>query len=105
MNDEDVLRAAALDPETRPRSPSELKRVPMVRSLRRTLALTQEDFAARFHIPIGTLRDWEQGRSEPDQPAKTLLRLIADNPTRAAKILNATIQPAKKPEKRTPVRV
>jgi hypothetical protein len=26
--------------------------------------------AARYQIPIGTLRDWEQGRSEPDQPAK-----------------------------------
>jgi putative transcriptional regulator len=30
------------------------------------LGLTQEQFAARFHESIGTLRDWEQGRAEPD---------------------------------------
>ena len=34
-----------------------------VRSLRQP---AQEEFAARFRIPLGTLRDWEQGRSEPD---------------------------------------
>jgi putative transcriptional regulator len=32
--------------------------------------LTQEEFAARYHIPLGILRDWEQGRTEPDQPAR-----------------------------------
>ncbi len=44
------------------------------------LALTQEEFAARFKIPLGTLRDWEQGRSEPDQPAKAYLTVIAHDP-------------------------
>jgi putative transcriptional regulator len=34
------------------------------------LGHNQEDFAARFHIAIGTLRDWEQGRAEPDQAAR-----------------------------------
>jgi putative transcriptional regulator len=48
-----------------------------VKTLRRALALTQEEFAARFKIPLGTLRDWEQGRSEPDQPAKANLAVIA----------------------------
>jgi putative transcriptional regulator len=42
--------------------------------------LTQEEFAARFKIPLGTLRDWEQGRSEPDQPAKAYLTVIARDP-------------------------
>jgi DNA-binding XRE family transcriptional regulator len=42
----------------------------LIKTLRRALALTQEEFAARFRIPLGTLRDWEQGRSEPDQPVK-----------------------------------
>jgi DNA-binding transcriptional regulator YiaG len=46
----------------------------------RALALTQEEFAARFRIPLGTLRDWEQGRSEPDQPAKAYLTVIARDP-------------------------
>jgi putative transcriptional regulator len=43
------------------------RRVPRVHTLRRALGLTQEEFAARFHIPLGTLRDWEQGRTESDQ--------------------------------------
>jgi putative transcriptional regulator len=43
-------------------------------------ALTREEFAARFRIPLGTLRDWEQGRSEPDQPAKAYLTVIARDP-------------------------
>ena len=44
-------------PEERARA----RRVPRVRTLRRVLGLTQEEFAARYQIPLGTLRDWEQG--------------------------------------------
>jgi putative transcriptional regulator len=51
-----------------------------VKTPRRALALIQEEFAARFRIPLGTLRDWEQGRSEPDQPAKAYLTVIARDP-------------------------
>lgn len=54
-----------------------MKRVPQVRIVRRALGLTQEDFAERFNIPLGTLRDWEQGRKEPDQAARNYLRVIA----------------------------
>src|ERR1700722_2735972 len=57
-----------------------LRRVPRVKTLRRALALTQEEFAERYRIPLGTLRDWEQGRSEPDQPAKAYLTVIARDP-------------------------
>jgi putative transcriptional regulator len=60
--------------------PGQLRRVPRVRTLRRALALTQEEFAVRYRIPLGTLRDWEQGRSEPDQPAKAYLTVIARDP-------------------------
>lgn len=51
-----------------------------VKEIRRVLGLTQEQFAGRFQIPLGTLRDWEQGRSEPDQPAKAYLEAIARDP-------------------------
>ncbi len=53
------------------------KRVPRAKTLRRSLGLTKEEFAARFQIPLGTLRDWEQGRAEPDQPARAYLKVIA----------------------------
>src|ERR1700731_733962 len=64
----------------RPLAAEQLKtawRIPRVKTLRRALGLTQEEFAARFQIPIGTLRDWEQGRAEPDQPARAYLKVIA----------------------------
>ena len=56
------------------------RRVPRIKTLRRALSLTQEEFAARYHIPLGTLRDWEQGRCEPDQPARAYLTMIAHDP-------------------------
>jgi putative transcriptional regulator len=64
-----------------------MKRVPQVRIMRRAFGLTQEDFAARYHIPLGTLRDWEQGRSEPDAPAKAYLKVIRADPEGVAKAL------------------
>ena len=64
-----------------------MKRTPRVKIVRRALGLTQEDFAARYQIPLGTLRDWEQGRSVPDQPAKAYLRVIAAEPTVTASAL------------------
>ncbi|MFZ3235911.1 MAG: XRE family transcriptional regulator [Stellaceae bacterium] len=42
--------------------------------------MTQQEFAACYKIPLGTLRDWEQGRSEPDQPARAYLTVIAHDP-------------------------
>ena len=45
------------------------------------LRLTQEEFAERFRIPLGTPRDWEQGKSEPDQAARAYLTVIGRNPT------------------------
>jgi putative transcriptional regulator len=54
--------------------------MPRAKTIRRALQLTQEEFAARYHIPLGTLRDWEQGRAQPDQPARAYLRAIAGDP-------------------------
>ena len=64
-----------------------LPRVPQVRIIRRALGLTQEEFAARYPIPLGTLRDWEQGRSMPDAPARAYLTVIAKEPQRVAEAL------------------
>ena len=57
-----------------------MPRVPQVKVLRRALALTQEEFSARYRIPLGTLRDWEQGRAMPDAPARAYLAVIAKEP-------------------------
>ena len=83
MTDEEVLAAAMSDPDARPLTDEQLRtarRVPRAKTLRRALALTQEEFALRYHIPLGTLRDWEQGRCDPDQPARAYLTVIAHDP-------------------------
>ena len=82
-SDAEIETAARRDRENPPVTDAragKLVRVPRVKTLRRALALTQDEFAARYHIPLGTLRDWEQGRSEPDQPAKAYLTVIARDP-------------------------
>jgi putative transcriptional regulator len=63
--------------------------MPRVKTVRRALGLTQEEFAARYGIPLGTLRDWEQGRTEPDQPARAYIRVIASNPEWVCRALAA----------------
>ena len=81
--DEAVTAAALRDPDAQPLTDTNLARmkpVPRVKTLRRALGLTQEEFAVRYHIPLGTLRDWEQGRCEPDPPARAYLTVIAHDP-------------------------
>jgi putative transcriptional regulator len=51
-----------------------------VRSLRRKLGLSQSQFAARFGFAPATVRNWEQGRTQPDGPARILLAVIAHHP-------------------------
>ncbi len=83
MSDDEVEAAALSDPDNPPLTPADfrrMKRVPRVKIIRRTLGLSQEEFAARYRIPLGTLRDWEQGRSEPDQAARAYLSVIAKEP-------------------------
>lgn len=68
---------------------STLKRTPQVQIIRRVLGLSQEEFAERFRIPVGTLRDWEQGRKEPDAAARAYLVVIGRNPDAVTKALAA----------------
>jgi len=83
MTDEEIEAAALSDPDAQPLTEEDfarMKRIPQVKVIRRALRLTQEEFASRFRIPLGTLRDWEQGRCEPDQTARAYLKVIAANP-------------------------
>ena len=83
MTEAERHSAALSDPDAQPLSDDDLARMrqtPRVKLLRCALALTQEEFAARYHIPLGTLRDWEQGRTVPDQPACAYLTVIARDP-------------------------
>jgi putative transcriptional regulator len=91
MTPEAIEAAARADIDAQPLTRGDLKRMkrtPQAKIIRRALALTQEEFAARYHIPLGTLRDWEQGRAEPDQPAQAYLKVIAREPGRVERLLN-----------------
>ena len=92
MSDEDIHAAALSDPDARPLAPEDfqrLKRTPQVKVIRRALGLSQEEFSLRFHIPIGTLRDWEQGRKDPDAAARAYLVVIGRNPVAVTEALHA----------------
>ncbi len=92
MSEAERHAAALADPDARPMTDEEWNaapRVPQVKIIRRALKLSQEDFATYFQIPIGTLRDWEQGRKEPDASAKAYLRVIASAPETVRKALNS----------------
>ena len=64
-------------------------RITPVKRLRIELGLSQAEFAERFHIPVGTLRDWEQRRYEPDSAAQAYLKVIADDPAHVERVLAA----------------
>jgi putative transcriptional regulator len=48
-----------------------------VAAIRKGLGLSQRAFANRFGLNAGIVRDWEQKRRNPDQAARTLLRLLS----------------------------
>jgi putative transcriptional regulator len=91
MSAEERHEAAVSDPDSQPLTPDDFKRMrrtPQAKIIRRALALSQEEFSARFHIPLGTLRDWEQGRKDPDAAARAYLTVIGRNPAAVSEALN-----------------
>jgi putative transcriptional regulator len=60
-----------------------------VAAIRKRLGLSQQAFASRFGLNVGILRDWEQKRRNPDQAARTLLRVIEHEPETVARAVKA----------------
>jgi putative transcriptional regulator len=78
-----TLKTSEINEDLPPMTAEELERaeaVPRVKTMRRALRLTQEEFAEQYMIPVGTLRDWEQGKTEPDAAGRAYLRAIRGNP-------------------------
>jgi putative transcriptional regulator len=83
LTDEEVVARAVTDSDNKPLTDADLarmKRRPRAYIIRRALRMTQEAFAEAYRIPIGTLRDWEQGRTEPDRANRAYLKVIAVAP-------------------------
>jgi DNA-binding transcriptional regulator YiaG len=51
-----------------------------VRKIREGIGLSQSDFATRYPFELDTIQNWEQGRNQPDSVARTLLKIIEENP-------------------------
>ena len=78
-----IVRGEA-DPSTyRLHIPAEID----TRAIRAKLKLTQKQFSERYHIPLATLRDWEQGRRVPDAPARALIKAIREEPAAVRRAL------------------
>lgn len=60
-----------------------------VATVRKRLGVSQPVFARMFGLAVGTIRDWEQGRSQPDGPARVLLHVIDREPQAVERALAA----------------
>ncbi len=80
MTDEDIDAQIAANPDAAPILTDEQWQAARVQTIRRRLNLTQAAFAKNLRIPLGTVRDWEQARRQPDAPARALLRVLDREP-------------------------
>jgi len=60
-----------------------------VKAIREKLNMTQAEFAARFSFNVARVRDWEQGRSQPDGALRAYLLVIERQPKAVEKALKA----------------
>lgn len=62
--------------QTKTWSPEQLLAI----SVRKKLNVSQPDFSKLLGVPVGTIRDWEQGRKQPDSAAITLIKVAQRHP-------------------------
>lgn len=99
-SDAELVAAAESDPGNPPldeATPARMLPVVDVRRLRHRLGLSQRAFARRYRLSPGTVRDWEQGRTLPDKPARVLLNLIERDAAGVAQTLDELL-PGTTPE-------
>lgn len=85
--DEQIGAAVEADPDAAPILPAEAVAAARVMAIRQATGLSQAAFAARYHVPVGTLRDWEQRRRTPDAAALAYLRVIEREPEAVVRAL------------------
>jgi putative transcriptional regulator len=67
-----------------------------VKAMRHKLNKSQSEFALMIGVSDSTLQDWEQGRREPEGPARASLKVAAENPAAVA----AALDPGRTPNPR-----
>jgi putative transcriptional regulator len=69
---------------------------PNIKRLRANYRLSQNEFAALLGISVATLRNWEQGRREPEGPARVLLQVAARHPEAVWDVVRPVARPGHK---------
>jgi putative transcriptional regulator len=96
MKEAELVARARSDRDARPvarKRLGEFQRVTLtpgeVRAIRRRSGLSQAAFTAAYGLNLRTLQDWEQGRAQPDGPARAYLLVIDREPRAVARALAA----------------
>jgi putative transcriptional regulator len=99
MSDEDVAEQIAANPDAAPDltvararlmfrlGSHRLKPKYKVRLLRRSLGLSQAQFAEAYCLPVRNIQNWEQGTREPDEATMAFLKVIAHRPEMVRRVL------------------
>lgn len=58
-----------------------------VRSIRAKTHQTQESFARTYGFSVAAIRDWEQGRRQPERSARILLAMISEEPDTVKRVM------------------
>jgi putative transcriptional regulator len=74
----------------------ELPKAADVPVIRKELGYSQDEFASAMGVSLGTLRNWEQARREPQGPARALLMVARTNPKAVRAAMQALLKPQKK---------
>jgi putative transcriptional regulator len=69
-----------------------------VRKIRKSLKLSQAEFAAQFGLSAATVRDWEQNRRRPEGAARVLLHVIKQEPD----VVRRALAPGRRSKPRAP---
>jgi putative transcriptional regulator len=60
-----------------------------IKAIREKLGKSQSEFALMIGVSVSTLQNWEQGRRQPEGPARALLKVAAENPEAVVEALSA----------------
>jgi putative transcriptional regulator len=88
MTDDAIAEDIARDPDTMAFTDADGMAL-RIQMIRKGLSLSQAQFAAQFHIPLATLKDWEQGRRQPEAAAWAYLQVIEGEPAAVRRALKA----------------
>ncbi|NIM10681.1 MAG: helix-turn-helix domain-containing protein [Candidatus Aminicenantes bacterium] len=60
-----------------------------IKNIRSKLKLSQTEFAMMIGVSVSTLQNWEQGRRQPEGPARALLKIASEKPEALLEALSA----------------